>query len=76
MIFIWELIQLVLIVVIFIIGLTQLVLPPLFGWPLFWLFRETDTELMKIQENLSEVEKSIKIKGLKDKIKNLIQKSK
>lgn len=67
--FIWEIIQGCLLLSIFVIVLTQIIIPAIFGKPLFWFFRKADSDLLKAQRQLSDTELSERVKDIKDKIR-------
>lgn len=53
MFFIWSIIQFSILFILFLIVLTQIILPPFLDMPYFWLFRKEEKELLKAIDDLA-----------------------
>lgn len=54
--FLWQVFEWCLMAVVFIIIITQITLPPLFGKPFFWAFRKSQRAVQKAEVERSDVE--------------------
>jgi len=74
--FLWSTIQVCLLLLVFLIIVTQVVIPALDNKPLFWFFRKPDSELLDVNRELSDLNVAEKVKKVKDQIKEKTEKLK
>ncbi len=67
--FLWPIIQSCLLVFVALIIITQMIIPALTGKPMFWFFRNPDSELLKAQRELSDLDVKEAVQHIKDEIK-------
>mgnify|MGYP001589726740 FL=1 len=68
---IWKLLEPLFVLLVLIFILTQVVLPPVLGKPLFWIFRKSEKRKRKSEAEMDNLKTNLEAKKVDEKIQKL-----
>ncbi len=68
---IWKLLEPLFVLLVLIFILTQVVLPPVLGKPLFWIFRKSEKRKRKSEAEMDNLKTNLEAKKVEEKIQKL-----